>query len=221
MKAIWFLLILFVAFVLSFILYVLKKMSEASKPTTGSKIEKYSHPQKALVVIDVQEDYTGSTARRPFPYPNSEVLIENVNWVIDWAYSKNFLVAYVNHEFPDTFFYRLITDRRAIKGFPGAAMNAKIKRVTNYMFTKEISDSFSSAKFEDFLISQRVNELVLVGLDGVHCVYKTGLGGVSRGYNVTILKDCIFYRTKKSLDEICEMYSSNGIKSMSSDELMK
>jgi hypothetical protein len=28
-------------------------------PTTGAKISKYANPQKALLVIDVQEDYTG------------------------------------------------------------------------------------------------------------------------------------------------------------------
>ena len=54
-----------------------------TQPTRGNKIAQYEFPQQALLVIDLQEDYTGTTAQPPFPYKESEKLIATVNTIIE------------------------------------------------------------------------------------------------------------------------------------------
>jgi len=45
-------------------------------PTKGTQISQYVHPHKALLVIDIQEDSTGITAKDSSPFKNdSEKLI--------------------------------------------------------------------------------------------------------------------------------------------------
>lgn len=51
--------------------------------------------KKALLVIDIQEDYTGLTAKPPFPYKDSERLIATVNKIIETAARKNLIIVYI------------------------------------------------------------------------------------------------------------------------------
>ncbi len=62
----------------------------AMGPTQGKKIEAYANPKKALLIIDVQEDYTGTLAKPPFPYKDSGRLIATVNTLIDKAHKRMF-----------------------------------------------------------------------------------------------------------------------------------
>jgi hypothetical protein len=43
-------------------------MKKMLTPTEGAKIAAYSSPQKALLVIDAQEDFTGLKGKQPVPY---------------------------------------------------------------------------------------------------------------------------------------------------------
>ncbi len=53
-------------------------------PTKGVKISQYASPHKALLVIDIQEDSTGITAKDSSPFKNdSEKYIASVNQIIN------------------------------------------------------------------------------------------------------------------------------------------
>lgn len=88
---------------LSFIFYIILgrvhvKLINSERERDMEKM-KYLNLKKALLVIDVQEDYTGTTAKSPFPYKNSEKLINNINKLIDEAKRRNMLVVYIKQEF--------------------------------------------------------------------------------------------------------------------------
>ena len=55
--------------------------------------------QKAIIVVDIQEDYTGLHAKPPFPYQDSNTLIALVNRVIEKAVEQNFVIVYITQEF--------------------------------------------------------------------------------------------------------------------------
>jgi len=59
-----------------------------ASPTSGQPIHKYSSPRSALVLIDLQEDCTGTMSRPPFPYRNSTVLIAQANRAIQTAETR-------------------------------------------------------------------------------------------------------------------------------------
>ncbi|MRR10465.1 cysteine hydrolase [bacterium] len=84
-------------------------------------------------------------------------------------------------------------------GTPGAALDARLRRVSDDVFTKQRSDAFSNPELERFLSARRVDRLYLCGIDGAHCVLATARGGRNRGYKVTLLEDCVDVRPGKKL----------------------
>lgn len=193
-------------------------------PTQGKKIGKYANPQKALLVIDVQEDYTGTTAKSPFPYKDSGRLISTVNKLIDKAHKNNVPVLYIKQEFDGFWgrmFSKLLAGETAIKGTPGAEMDKRISIVSDYLFSKPSGDAFSNPNLETFLNSHQVNELYIVGLDAEYCVHLTAKGGLNRGYNVNILTDGILLRAEKKWDDLLKKYRKEGIVLKSSHDFLK
>ena len=141
-------------------------------PTKGEKIATYADPAKALLVIDVQEDYTGTRGKQPVPYTNGEGPIRIINELIDRAPKAGVQVVYIRQIFDNNMLTRTFIGR-SVEGTPGAELDSRVKVINGNVFTKKISDSFSNTLLETFLIKNRVNELYLAGLDAAYCVHKT------------------------------------------------
>ena len=92
---------------------MIHELIKLGTPTEGKMIQKYANPKKALLVIDIQEDYTGSTAKSPFPYKNSVRFIGKVNSIIEKAKNKNVIIIYISQEFES------VQGRILSKIFPG------------------------------------------------------------------------------------------------------
>jgi nicotinamidase/pyrazinamidase len=194
----------------------------AKMPTRGKKIGKYGNPKKALVVIDIQEDYTGTTAKPSSRYKNSDKFIATVNGVIKEAPENNMVVVYTKQEFDDfqgRMLSKIFLDGVAIKGEPGTEIDKRISIVSDNIFAKSRGDSFSNVKFEAFLIKNQVDELYLAGLDAQYCIYDTARGALNRGYKVNIITDGILLGAKEKWNSLMEKYKKNGIRLISSNEL--
>ena len=124
-----------------------------ASPTRGGKIPAYSDPQKALLVIDLQEDYTGTGARPPFPYKDSEKLIATVNQAIAKASAEKIPVVYIRQEFEgpwNRIWSRTFGSGTALKGSPGAELDRRLVRASGAEFTKPKGDAFSPTGFRSF-----------------------------------------------------------------------
>ena len=185
-------------------------------PTQGAKIAAYSRPQKALLVIDFQEDYTGLKGKQPVLYPNVEPQIAVINGLISKASKAGVRVVYIRQIFDDNFISQLLGGR-TIEGKPGAELDGRVNLVNRNDFTKKFSDAFSNPQLDAFLTGGQVNELYLVGLDAAYCVYNTARGALNRGYKVTVVKDAIM--TRKELSEVLKRYEKEGITSISSKDI--
>jgi len=183
-------------------------------PTKGPKIQKYADPQKALLVIDVQEDFTGRTAKPPFPYKNSRELIETVNGLIEDASGKGFNIIYIRQEF-DGFMGKIISRMfgkgTAIRGTPGAEVDQRVSIINDNIFTKPKGDAFSNPALGKFLVEHSVNELFLTGLDAEFCVYHTAKGALNRGYTVNIIPNGVALRAEKKWNVLMKRYERDGI----------
>ncbi|MDP4094206.1 MAG: isochorismatase family cysteine hydrolase [Bacillota bacterium] len=187
-------------------------------PTHGTAISEYSSPGKALLVVDIQEDATGKTAKSPYPYQGSEEFIKKVNKIIEKAESKNILVIYIGQETNNNILDRHITAGRCIKGKPGAKLDSRLQIINGNYFSKSRSDAFSNSKLSDFLIKNQINQLYIIGLDATACVYKTALGAVNRKYKTAIIKDGVITFKIRKLDEILNGYKKDGISIISSTD---
>ena len=216
-------LILIVIIILGIIGLLIGQIIRISNPTHGERIAYYDQPQKALLVIDIQEDFTGATAKPPFPYKDSEKLIETVNTIIEAADRKNVLIVYIRQELNDFWgklLSKLLAGGVALKGNPGTEIDQRISILSDHIFPKGKSDAFSNAKLEQFLLEHQVNELYLVGLDADGCVHVTAQGALNRGYSVNIITDAIVLQAEKKWEKLLQRYQEEGIRLTSSREFL-
>ncbi len=182
--------------------------------TRGRKIAAYPDPKKALVVLDIQEGYSGTAARQPVTRPPTGGLLFIVNNLIDKAAESGMEVAYIRQVFSNNLFVRLHGGRRQGR----VIIDRRIKVINENDFEKNRTDAFSSRQFEQFLTDRHVNELFLVGVDAAYCVYYTALGALNRGYKVTVVTDAVLSR--KKMGAVLERYRRKGIAVMTSEELL-
>ncbi len=209
-----------ISILLVFIAVVGIRFYTLGKPSKGEAISSYSAPKKALVVIDIQEDFTGKTAKPPFPFENSDKLISKVNNIIKAAQDKGFVIVYIRHEFGTNLIDRLISFGRALKGSKGAQIDSRISIISNNIFLKNNGDSFTNPKLDEFLIKNQVNELYLLGLDGAMCVNCTANGANNRRYKINIIEDAVVTKYVKTWEKHKIKYKTLGINLISSDQLM-
>lgn len=130
-----------------------------------------------LLIIDMQEDYTGENRnRKRFPY-DIEPLIDNVNNRID-SYSREHIV-YIKNQF---FWEPPKREKSLSKG-----MNV----VSDQIFTKRNNNSFKNIEFANFLREKNVTELEIIGIDGNYCVKATAIAASKAGYKVFLNENCI------------------------------
>jgi nicotinamidase/pyrazinamidase len=203
-----------VSVIFVFILYIFCSLLYSITPTKGNKISNYTHPGKALLVIDVQEDYTGETAKPPFPYKESETAIASINRIALNAAQKKYDVIYIRQEFCNIsgkIISMIFANGTAIKGKPGTRIDKRVNIISSNIFSKPIGDAFSNKEFEKYLIDHSVNELYLVGLDAEACVHATAKGALNRGYTVKIVTDAILLKVMKKWNDLLKKYSEEGI----------
>lgn len=193
-----------------------------SRPTHGDKIARYENPQKAVLVIDIQEDFTGTTARPPFPYKDSRKLIDTVNAIAEVAQQKNVPVVYIRQEL-DGFIGRLLSHLfaggTAIKGNPGTRIDKRVHLVSHHLFPKPKSDAFSNPDLGKFLIERQISEVYLIGLDADGCVHNTALGALNRGYTVHIITDAILLLEEQKWERLLQQYRKENLQLMTTKEL--
>lgn len=195
-----------------FIGLLLVVMIPAMFSTKGVKIAQYSEEKCALLVIDIQEDFSGTNSRNA--YKDTDNFISNVNRIIDCANSKGIFIIYIRHEFAGwlgEFFSRILAGGKGLKGTFGSQIDKRIKVISDYVFTKPKGDAFANPELDKFLINHQINKLYLVGLDGCFCVNQTIDGAVNRGYKSVLIKDGVVTTLPKYWEKILAKYKERGI----------
>jgi hypothetical protein len=105
-----------------------------TRVTQGARIAEYKNPQKALLVIDVQEDATGTTALSVSPYKGQAEYIARLNKVIDDANNKKILIVYIKQGFKGLWGKTLswaVLGGSNIKGTPGIKVDKRVAMLSN------------------------------------------------------------------------------------------
>jgi nicotinamidase-related amidase len=178
-----------------------------------------SHSNKALLVIDIQEDATGTTTNKP--YKNSKEFIDNVNSIINTSEKEGIIVIYIKHLINNNFINKIILGNRFIKGTHGSEIDSRIKIINSLVFSKDKGDALSNSKLCDFLKQNNTNEIFIVGLDATACIYKTAIGAISRGYKAVVIKDAIITTKMKKMPQILNIYEKRGILLTSIDDFIR
>ena len=145
--------------------------------------------KKALLVIDMQNDYLWEKRKAKFSY-DTAALVGAVNEAIASCQRDGVDVIYIEQVFPN-----LITNRWligfSIRGTEGAELFGGLSVVSELVFEKNLPDAYSSKEFRDFMKEKAYTEVVLCGLDECGCVGATAKGAIAAGAKVTMLEKCI------------------------------
>ena len=145
--------------------------------------------QKALLVIDMQNDYLWEKRKSKFAYDTANI-VKSVNDTIR-EYSRNgWEIIYILQIFPN-----IITNRWfigfSISGTEGAELYKGIDMVSEYCFEKNFPDTFTSKPFREHIKKSGCTEFAICGIDECGCVGETAMGAVKAGFKVKMIKDAI------------------------------
>jgi nicotinamidase-related amidase len=139
---------------------------------------------KALVIIDVQNDYFEGGS---FPLWNTEATLANIEGAILRARTRDIPVVIVQHIANSSqgiapFFNSGTTGAELHPRILAAAPNAPV-------IVKEFADSFVKTTFEETLAKLGATDLLLCGMMTQNCVTHTAISKSAEKYDVSILVD--------------------------------
>lgn len=141
---------------------------------------------KALLVIDMQNDYLWDKRKSMFTY-DTDKLVDDVNQAILTYKESGYDIIYIKHILPKVMWGVGFS----IKGTEGAEIYPGLNLVSELFFEKKHSDTYTAKDFRQHMEKQGYNEVVLCGLDECGCVGATAKGAARTGVKVFMLKDCI------------------------------
>lgn len=177
--------------------YFLWVVKISSTPTKGGWIDLGSRPDTALLVIDVQEDFTRNG---PKPYPEVERTraIERINRNIlesRQAGEDVILIRHVFRHWPAILAVKLLMGGVGTPGRKGLDFDPDLQAGDAPVFEKTIGDAFFNPELEAYLADRNIGHLRLTGLDACQCVQFTAKGAMNRGYSVEVIEPSLLTAT--------------------------
>ncbi|MDP3479514.1 MAG: isochorismatase family protein [Desulfoprunum sp.] len=181
---------------------------QSMQPTTGPKIGAYQDPRPALLVIDIQEDYTGPQAKKR--YRDGDRIVAASNALIAQAKEKGVKVVFIQNIIDNPLVAVLVGGINA-PGSPGTEMDQRLEKILGTTtFTKNRADAFANPALDSYLRENQVDQLILVGLDAAYCVNATTMGALNRGYKVTLFSDGLATESGKAIDALSTQWRQAG-----------
>ena len=167
--------------------------------------------KKALLVIDMQNDYLGPNRKAMFSYDAAE-LTASVNRAIHRYQSDGADILYIAHILPN-----IATNRWfigfSIRGTEGAKLYDGLDIVSELYFEKNLSNTYTAKKFREYMKEKKYDEVALCGLDECGCVGKTALGAAKTGVRVVMLENCIGRRfPQERVNKMREQLKKKGVR---------
>jgi nicotinamidase-related amidase len=178
--------------------------------TKGSIIPKYESPKTVLLVLDMQEDFLGENAKMPINKELIPAITAVVNGLIDEFERNGQQIIYVKSEFPKIAIGNRIRHNAAIVGSPGTNIYSKIRISGKTIFSKKEPDAFSNKEFEEYLVANQINQLVITGVYADQCVLYTTLGALNRKYQVKFVRNGVGSSSEKAVNKACETVKKRG-----------
>jgi nicotinamidase-related amidase len=175
------------------------------------KIGNYDNPQKALLVIDMQIDYIDENGKFPIERGQINNLIETVNNIIAEFNDNDYQIIYIRRLFRKNDIKNIFRNFAVIKGTTGAEIDPRINIVSDDIFDKYTPSAFPNKRFENFLISNQINELYVCGVMADECVYETALSAFNSGYIVNYCANAVGSSSVKNIENAIEKLRKKGI----------
>lgn len=204
-----------IVFFLAYLAYLHDDGNSISK---GIPIPNYEQPTTALLIIDVQEGVTGSISTTQYYKDQAPELIKNVNQVITMAEEAGIPVIYIQQQ-TENWFLNWATGYVTAEGYPGVAIDSRLKMVSLHHYPKRVMDAFNSPGMEKLLQNLQVNRLFITGVDAAYCVNRTTQAALYRDYEVLIIEEAVISESEELKQENLEELKEKGAKVISLGQL--
>jgi nicotinamidase-related amidase len=175
--------------------------------------------KKAILIVDIQNDFTGENAKMPVDSNQATQMIINLNKIIDHSKELGLIVVYIGNEYSKFDILNIFRNFAALKGTDGIKMDNRLHVVTENYFSKQKGNAFSNPELDKFLKHKNISEVFIGGLYAEACIYGTTKGAIRNNYLTTILTDCIATKTEVKRNKMIEKYEKLGVKTITSNRL--
>ncbi|MDK1490956.1 cysteine hydrolase [Sinorhizobium sp. 7-81] len=187
------------------------ELRRANTPTTGERIDISMRPNLALLVIDVQKDFTSVGGKFGWEEAYLKARLAMISTAVVKASEAEIPVIAVRHVYGAPLIRLMIWLFGEGRGIPGSkGLGLSLPLTPDFEVVKSVSDSFSSPELEGYLAANRVGTLLLTGLDGCYCVQNTANGALNRGYRVEILENAVLSRDEGEWRKHSEALEGRG-----------
>ena len=150
--------------------------------------------EKALVVIDIQNDIT----------KHYKDIIDKINTAVSRAEENGLEVIYIKHN-------NLSAGTRTFKpGTKGEELVPELKIVSDHIFVKTKASALTSEAFAEFIRDHDINEFYIAGADATACVKSTCFNMRKAGFTVHVISDCVTSYDLKKMGEMLAYYANQG-----------
>lgn len=137
--------------------------------------------KRALVVIDVQNEYVSGNLR--IGYPDPRVSLANIGAAIDAATGAGIFVVVVQQVAPET-------SPIFARGSHGFALHEVVSsRSSDHLIQKSLPSCFAGTDLAEWLAVHNVDTITIVGYMTQNCDESTARDAVHRGFRVEFLSD--------------------------------
>jgi nicotinamidase-related amidase len=176
--------------------------------------------KSALLVIDVQKDFTQSSGRLPVDLNHVEQMIANINAIVASTDTETLLPIYIGNEFRKLDPLNIFRNFCAIRGTAGCGLDPRLKIVGDMYFSKEEGDALSNPALVSFLRKSKIEHLYLTGLQAEACVYRTFRGALKHGFSCSVIQDAIASKTEARRQRMLRKFASQGANIVSTTQLL-
>lgn len=184
----WLPILTVVALLLALIVYTIYGHRRHMASSTGQKITPAERPNTALLLIDLQEDFTSPSGKYSYPADMVENVVAAINDLVEIANAKGFPVISIRQTFQGwyiNFLVRIFNQGRGCAKSGHLDLDDRINGDIDHDIVKAHADAFGEPELERVLDRQSVGKLIIVGLDGDYCVQATIQAALNRGYDVS------------------------------------
>lgn len=138
-------------------------------------------PSRALIVIDVQNEYF--TGNMPIEYPPVDISLPNILRAIETAKATKTPVVVVQHDAPEE-------SPVFAKGSHGWQLHSALQEVSaDHRINKIMADVFAGTDFKQWLRANNIDTLAITGYMTHNCNASTIYHAAHEGYKVEYLSD--------------------------------
>jgi len=175
--------------------------------------------KKALLIIDIQKDFTSDNARMPVDKEQADLMITNLNKLTDRIDPADTEIIYIGNEYKKWDLLNVFRNFASIEGSEGAQLDERLHKVSSTYFSKTQGNALSNPKLVDYLRTQGISGLLISGLKTEFCVYATVKAALKKHFKTTVLTDCIATTSEKKRQAMIATFKRIGANTLESSQI--